>query len=257
MTKRELLMKSPLMNAAGFLGFMPDTSRAEIMNVLGGFITNHLTLHARQASTTRFIQSFPGGFFFHNGLPNLGLKTALQIYSKKWNKSTIPIILHIEITNPGETDAVLGLLDGEESIAGIELGFPEGWSQDQMIHCIQSMTSEQTVIACLTDIQFELISTRIAVLDLAGISLAPIRGIILDENGAKVSGRIYGPALYPQTLLRVTKILPFGIPVYASGGIISKDQAIRLLEFGVTAVQFDSEFWRGMGGYPNIILQGR
>ena len=58
-------------------------------------------------------------------------------------------------------------------------------------------------------------------------------------------GRLYGPALFPlllNTLARWCSKLP--VPVIASGGIASLQDAIACLELGATALQVDALLWR-------------
>ena len=73
MSKSELLLNTPIMNAAGCLGFAPDTHGPTDLSQLGAFITNPISLLARSpAHGPRFL-SFPGGFMLHTGYPNPGL----------------------------------------------------------------------------------------------------------------------------------------------------------------------------------------
>jgi dihydroorotate dehydrogenase len=60
-----------------------------------------------------------------------------------------------------------------------------------------------------------------------------------------VSGRLYGPGLFPQAAAAVLKMAALGIPAIGAGGIYSREQADKLLSAGAVAVQLDGVLWRG------------
>ena len=58
-----------------------------------------------------------------------------------------------------------------------------------------------------------------------------------------VTGRIYGPSLFPQTLDTVNNAAKLGIPIIGSGGIWTKENADAMLSVGALAVQVDAALW--------------
>jgi dihydroorotate dehydrogenase len=78
MFKRELTFRTPLMNAAGLLGFAPEprspifAGREGIWDDFGAFVTNPISLRPRFPTTLPELIEYPGGFLMHTGLPNPG-----------------------------------------------------------------------------------------------------------------------------------------------------------------------------------------
>jgi pyridoxal biosynthesis lyase PdxS len=60
-----------------------------------------------------------------------------------------------------------------------------------------------------------------------------------------VSGRLYGPGLFPQALDVVRNASRLGLPVIGAGGVYSMEQAGAMLAAGAMGVQVDSALWRG------------
>ncbi len=77
------------------------------------------------------------------------------------------------------------------------------------------------------------------------ISLGAPPGILPDETGKVVEGRLYGPALFPQALLEVQTAAASGIPVIGAGGVYAAWQVQAMLASGAIAVQLDGVLWKG------------
>jgi dihydroorotate dehydrogenase (NAD+) catalytic subunit len=82
--------------------------------------------------------------------------------------------------------------------------------------------------------------------ELAALSLAPPRGSLPDpQDGALVSGRLYGPSIFPQALAAVRAMVATGLPVIAGGGVYQEAQIEAMRHAGAFAVQLDAVLWRG------------
>ena len=60
-----------------------------------------------------------------------------------------------------------------------------------------------------------------------------------------ISGRLSGPALFPQALLTVRDAAQAHIPVIGAGGVGSKENADAMLSVGALAAQVDASLWKG------------
>src|ERR687883_405794 len=98
--KRDLYFSKPIMNAAGSLGFAPDPRVGIELGALGAFVTNPFSLRPRQPATKPELIEYPGGFLLHTGLPNPGFSAALKRYSSRWDKSDLPVIVHLMADRP-------------------------------------------------------------------------------------------------------------------------------------------------------------
>jgi NAD(P)H-dependent flavin oxidoreductase YrpB (nitropropane dioxygenase family) len=78
----------------------------------------------------------------------------------------------------------------------------------------------------------------------SAVSLGPPRGTLLGQDGKLVSGRLYGPALFPQALAALRALMTSGVPVIAAGGVETRGDGEALLAAGAIAVQMDIALWK-------------
>ena len=250
MSKIELNLEPPLLNAAGALGFAPDVRQAASLKRLGAFVTNPISLQARKPAQGRRFLEFPGGFLLHSGYPNPGLKASVRRYSRRWAAASLPVLVHLLPLHPRQVAQMLAGLEGLEGVWGVEIGLPPETDAPAALAFAQAAIGERPAILRLP---FEnapglaaALATSPLAADLAAISLAPPRGPLPDpQDGALVSGRLYGPAIFPQALSVVRAITALDLPVIAAGGVYKEAQIQALRTAGALAVQLDAVLWRG------------
>jgi dihydroorotate dehydrogenase len=244
MAKYDLTLRNPFTNAAGSLGFAPDLRTAFAFDHLGAFITNPISLEARTPAHARACLLYSGGFLLHTGYPNPGFRAALRLYRQRWARSPVPIIAHIIGKNMGGLQRMSGELEGLDGVLGIELGLPPDASREMTYQLTQAALGELPLIVRLPlDRAVELADIP-AELGAASISLGPPRGQLPIAGGQTVSGRLYGPAIFPQAFQVVQILGREGIPVIGAGGVYHHEEAKAMLAAGATAVQFDAVLWR-------------
>jgi dihydroorotate dehydrogenase (NAD+) catalytic subunit len=111
------------MNAAGSLGFALDTRAGIDLDSFGAFVTNPFSLRPRLPAASPEILEYPGGFLLHTGLPNPGFNAGLKRYASRWDKSDLPIIVHLMADRPEETQRMTRMLESFENVMAVELGF--------------------------------------------------------------------------------------------------------------------------------------
>ena len=62
---------------------------------------------------------------------------------------------------------------------------------------------------------------------------------------AVLSGRMYGPGIFPQVLYTTRELVGMGVPVIAGGGVYTPEDAEALVDAGALAAQVDTALWRG------------
>jgi dihydroorotate dehydrogenase len=246
--KQDLTFVSPLMNAAGSLGFAPEARAAVKWGDLGAFVTNPLSLRPRQPTTNPEMIAYPGGFLLHNGLPNPGLSGALKKYARRWAEADLPVILHLMADRPEETARMVQSLEGLENLAALELGFAPLLAGDIILLTVESSLGELPLIVNLPFDQILSLGPRVIQAGAAAISLAAPRGALLSGREGDlipVTGRLSGPALFPQSFELVRSAARLGLPVIGGVGVYSQENASAMLAAGALAVQVDTVFWRG------------
>jgi dihydroorotate dehydrogenase (NAD+) catalytic subunit len=254
--KRDLYFSKPLMNAVGSLGFAPDSRTGIFLDSFGAFVTNPFSLRPRLPTPQPAVIEYPGVFLLHTGLPNPGLKVGLKKYSAKWTRSELPIIVHLMADRPEETKNMVRMLEEIENVMAVELGFAPLLADDILMLTLEMCLGEIPLIFSLPVEQLLSLGPRLVQDGAQAISIAAPRGALAltpsplsSPQGTPagrrelVTGRIYGPSLFPQTLDTVYNAAKLGIPIIGSGGVWTKENADAMLSVGALAVQVDATLW--------------
>jgi dihydroorotate dehydrogenase (NAD+) catalytic subunit len=247
--KHTLQIDTPVMPAAGTMGFANSYRGLIKAEKLGAFVTNPVTLEPwSPASGTRVIP-LDGGVLVHTGLPNAGLSRTIKEYSRVWADLSIPVILHLVGTTIEDVRRSLKMTDREEHLAAVELGLDDDISRQDAVRLVQAAVeaAEKPVLVRLpASDAYELAAPVADAGAHALVIAAPPRGTARDPRSGKlISGRIYGPLVKP-ALLRMVGVLARqikNVPIIGAGGIHSLQDARDYLEAGAVAVQVDSVTW--------------
>ncbi len=248
MPKQELVFEPPLMNAAGTLGFAPDPRAPVDWARLGAFVTHPISRAPRTPAGGPRLLEFPGGVLLHTGLPNPGLKSAIQRYGRRWARSPLPVIVHLLAQTPEELAGMVAAVEPLEGVMGVEVGLPLDGDAALVAALARAGRGELPLILRLPlDAAPALAS---AALDggADAVSLGPPRGTLPKTPNQRVSGRLYGPAIFPLALRAVEKLSGLGIPIIGGGGVYQATEAETLLMAGAAAVQVDVALWRSRWG---------
>ncbi len=247
MAKHDLTFDPPVMNAAGTLGFSPDTHNALDWSSLGAFVTNPISLTPRTPARGQRYVAYPGGFLLHTGYPNPGLSSVLGHYARHWQNSPIPVIVHLVARSVDELTRMARRLENAEGVVGLEVGLTSGASVDQVSAFIQAAGGELPVIVRLPLERCSELATTAIKVGAAAVSLAPPRGMLPMQRGKTVQGRLYGPSILPMALRVVLELKEQGIPTIGAGGIYTHEQLKSMLATGAMAVQLDAALWHEAG----------
>jgi len=248
--KRDLYFSKPLMNAAGSLGFAPDSRTGISMDSFGAFVTNPFSLRPRLPTAQPTVLEYRGGFLLHTGLPNPGLKAGLKKYAAKWTRSDLPVIIHLMADRPEETRNMVRMLEEIENVMAVELGFAPLLADDIILLTLEMCLAEVPLIFSLPVEQVLGLGPRLMQEGAQAISIAAPRGALSltpspspDGRGELMTGRLYGPSLFPQSLDIVRNATKLGIPIIGAGGVWTKENADAMLSVGALAVQVDAALW--------------
>jgi dihydroorotate dehydrogenase (NAD+) catalytic subunit len=246
MPKYDLIFGSPLMNAAGSLGFAPDPRGPVDLTHLGAFVTNPLSRRGRTPAHGRRLLQYPGGFLLHTGYPNPGLSKALRRYASHWARSNLPVLVHLLGEDPDELAEMVKRLETVAGVAGIELGLPPGCEIPGALALVAAANGELPVIVRLPLERAVELGQALAALpgaSVSALSLGAPRGALPGPGGALLTGRLYGPAVFPLALLTVQSLANTGLPIIGAGGVYRAEQAAAMLSAGAIAVQLDAVLW--------------
>lgn len=234
---------SSWMNASGFLGFTPPASSI-LTDRAGAFVTPAISKTPRSPARDRGLLEFPGGFLLHTGYPNEGFTKIIKQYAKKWSTLKVPVWPHLIARNGYECSQMVRALETLENIGAIEVSLPADAETSFVEEILQAALGELPLyisVPFLAAWQNWLDLFRLYTV--SGIVLSAPRGdLILDDT--IVSGRLYGPSLFPQLLEKIAAYQGCGIPLVAGSGIFSIEQGTMALQAGASAVQLDACLWQ-------------
>jgi len=247
MSKHDLTIDPPLMNAAGLLGFSPNLHSMVEWTRLGAFVTNPVSLEPRTPAHGQRFQAYPGGFLLHTGYPNPGLTQVLRRQVNHWKRSPIPVIVHLLGRNPEEVEQMVRRLEGVEGVMGVEVGVTSEAGLVQVVSFTQAALGELAVIMRLPMERAAELGQAAIQAGASAVSLSPPRGAYPAVNGEIIQGRLYGPSLLPLALKAVQELTRLGVPTIGGGGVYSHQDMDAMLAEGALAVQLDSVLWRYAG----------
>ena len=247
--KTSLIVSTPVMPAAGTLGFA-DSYRALIdYDKLGALVTNPVTVEAwRPAAGTRMIP-LDAGILLHTGLPNPGLRKVIARHRRTWARLPIPVILHLAATTARQVERAVRRLDEVDEVAAVELGLSDDLDERDALRLVRAAAQlEKPLLVRLPFYECAQLALPVAEagVDALVIAAAP-RGTARDtHSGRLISGRIYGPLIKPMILRMVGRLrreLPADLPIIGCGGIHSPQDARDYIDAGAIAVQVDTATW--------------
>lgn len=249
--KRDLYFSKPLMNAAGALGFAPDPRAGIPLDSLGAFVTNPLSLRPRRPAAKPELLEYPGGFLLHTGLPNPGLNAGIQKHAARWDKSDLPIVVHLMADRPEETQRMVRMLETQENVMAAELGFAPMLADDILLLTLEMCRGELPLIFSLPVEQVLSLGPRVIQEGAQAISISAPRGALPPPrpevlgSGVRgiITGRLYGPSLLPRSLEIVYSAAKLGLPIIGAGGVWNKENAEAMVSAGALAVQVDAALW--------------
>jgi len=250
--KRDLLFSKPWMNAAGMLGFAPGSVSNPHWESFGAFVTNPISLRPRLPAAHPEQRDFPGGILLHTGLPNPGFTAVVEKYSARWERLQLPVIVHLMADRPEETQRMLQSLERLDNILAVELGFAPLLADDLIALTLERCVGELPLIFSLPETQILSLGPRLIQNGAATLSLAAPRGSLGSDHQSFIdqkrpervlSGRLYGPALFPRALETIVQAARLSLPLIGAGGVCTPELAGQMLSAGAIAVQVDTVLW--------------
>jgi dihydroorotate dehydrogenase (NAD+) catalytic subunit len=239
--KRDLYFRKPLMNAAGSLGYAPDSRVGIDLDSFGASVTNPFSLRPRKPAAQPEVIEYTGGFLLHSGLPNPGFSAGLKRYASRWDKADVPVIVHLMADRPEETQRMVRMLETHENVMAAELGFAPLLADDILLLTLEMCLGELPLIFSLPVEQVLSLGPRLVQEGAQAISITAPRGAWMTDH--LTTGRLYGPSLFPRALETVYSAAKLGLPILGAGGVWTKENAEAMLSVGALAVQVDAALW--------------
>jgi dihydroorotate dehydrogenase (NAD+) catalytic subunit len=261
--KTGLLLKNPVMTAAGTFGYGVELARIAEVQRLGAVICKGTTLHARTGNASPRTLEMASGLVNAIGLQNPGVRVVVEKYAPVWASWETPVIVNVAGTSIDEYVEVAEYLEGVAGIAGIELnvscpnvhqGGTVFGASPQIIADVTMAVRNATTLPLIVKLPPNAGDVRPAAL--AAVSagadavslINTITSISIDIHARRLrldngTGGFSGPAIKPIALRMVYEVAGelrashSHIPVIGIGGISSAQDALEFLMAGASAIQ--------------------
>ena len=253
-----LLLRTPLLAASGTFGFGFEMEAIGGHAGYGAIICKGTSLQPRVGNDPPRIVEAPSGMLNAIGLQNPGVEVVAGDYALRWGAWDFPVIVNVVGDSVEDYVAVVRRLEDAPNIAGIELNIscPNVGAAGLMFGVDARLAGEVTtavraatkrpLIVKLTPNVTDMVAIARAIVDAGADALSAVNtyvGMSLDlETGrpvlANISGGLSGPAIRPLALHAVYTVAgAVPVPVIASGGVTSGQDAVEFILAGATAVQ--------------------
>jgi hypothetical protein len=153
------------------------------------------------------------------------------------------VVAHLLAETPETLAEMVRKLEGVENILAVEIGLPPDCTPERLESFVDAAAGELPVALCLGPEQLPVLLAGAAQLKPAALHLTAPRGALPGKDGELVSGRLYGPAVYPLMVNAAREAIKSVLPVIMDGGVYEKSQAETLLDLGVLAVGLGGMLW--------------
>lgn len=256
--KYGLTIQNPVMTASGTFSNGIEYRKVFDTDRLGALVSKGTTLRPRRGNANPRTAETPAGMLNSIGFQNIGLRALVRDVAPVWETWKVPCIVNILGDSPGEYAELARELDGVPGVAGIELniscpnleqgGMEFGVDPDAAaeVTAVALRATQLPLIVKLTPNVTDVVSIARAVESAGADALCvsnTLLGMAIDIRTRKPLigrgfGGLSGPAVKPVILRQVYQVAgAVSIPVIASGGVMTTEDAIEYMMAGASAVQ--------------------
>ena len=261
--KSGLLLKNPVMTAAGTFGYGIEYAKIAEIQRLGAIVCKGTTLHSHHGNAQPRTLETSSGMLNAIGLQNPGVHRVVEKYVPIWETWQTPVIVNIAGETVREFVQIAEYLEGVPGVAGIELnvscpnvqegGTVFGASVEAVANVTAAVRRETTLplIVKLSPNTGDVRPTALAAASSGADAISlinTITGLSIDIHTrrsalANHTGGLSGPAVKPIALRMVYEVAyelrsayPH-VPIIGLGGISNASDALEFLMAGASAIQ--------------------
>jgi dihydroorotate dehydrogenase (NAD+) catalytic subunit len=261
--KSGLLLRNPIMTAAGTFGYGVEYARIAEIHRLGAITCKGTTLSPRRGNEHPRTLETASGMLNAIGLQNPGIHTVIKKYAPTWATWQTPVIVNIAGETVEEFVELAGLLEGVEGVAGIEVNVScpnvlEGGAvfgaSEQAVADVTAAVRHATTLPLIVKLSpnsGDMRTTALAAASSGADALSlinTITGMSIDTRKrrpalANGTGGVSGPAVKPVALRLVYEVARevqsshLQVPIVGIGGICTTNDALEFLMAGASAIQ--------------------
>lgn len=275
-SKRSLILANPVMTASGT--FSNGLEYANLIDIqrLGAIVSKGTTLQPRRGSPQTRTAETAAGMLNSIGFQNIGVHALIRDVAPVWMGWRVPVIVNILGDSVREYAELAALLDDVAGIGGLELniscpnldvgGMEFGVDPRLAAEVVRATRQVTTLplIVKLTPNVTDIVPIACAV-EAAGADAICVAntllGMAVDARRRRLVlnrgiGGLSGPAVKPIILRMVYRTAgAVRLPVVASGGVTTGEDAVEFLLAGASAVEVGTATFRNPRA-PIDVLEG-
>jgi len=254
--KRELALASPVLCAAGTLGYEPSAYDWEGLPLLGAYVTPPLTHRAQAGAERPSLARTTAGYVLHTGRRNPGLPRAIRRYGQAWEALGLPVIAALYATSPVEFRAMGRRLADVPWIQAVEMHVPHDANWRTVAQCVGELAAATPFPTLLRVPSTGAVECALAAAEAGAdgfVVAGPWYGRVRNDCGRWIVGPLHSPALLPAYAELVHAVSrQVSQPIIGRGGVASAADALCLLSAGAHAVQVGSALYATPGLLRNV-----
>jgi dihydroorotate dehydrogenase (NAD+) catalytic subunit len=261
--KSGLLLRNPVMTAAGTFGYGIEYARIAEIQRLGAIICKGTTLHPRSGNAHPRTLETASGMLNAIGLQNPGVHRVIEKYAPIWETWQTPVIVNIAGETVREFVQLAEILEGVPGVAGIEVnvscpniqagGAVFGASAEAVASVTAAVRRATTLplIVKLSPNSGDVRPTAVAAASSGADAVSlinTITGMSMNTTTrwpmlANGTGGLSGPAIKPIALRMVYEVAAElltshpHVPIIGIGGIANANDALEFIMAGASAFQ--------------------
>lgn len=259
----ELVLKNPIMSAAGTFGYAIEYEKAMDLKRLGAIVPNSMALTDGQPSTARRFYQSDYGFISSFGANNISYKTFIHEILPRLPYETTPVFIDIKAYDLEELTEFVSILSEVKELAGMEINLncpygnfavPSYWKNEEqlkeMVRKVKAAAGSKILWFKAPTAEYPVQQVVSAVQDNGGdafVSFNALGGYSVDIETRKFrcgsfgGGGYSGPGIKPYAMMCAHNSSKAAkIPVIGGGGIVCARDVLEYIMAGAHAVQIGS-----------------
>jgi dihydroorotate dehydrogenase (NAD+) catalytic subunit len=265
------VLKNPVMNASGTLGYGTEIEPLWGVETLGAYVTKGLSAEPHHGNPTPRVWEERGGMINTIGLQNIGVERFFREYFPFFRRKETPVVVnffgfteegYISCAQRIPPDPLIVALEMNLSCPNVKHGGISFGKDPSMVSRIVGLVRKVTALPLLAKLTPEVRDiTEVARAaheagadGLTVINTMPSVVVDVKRRTVPIRGGLSGPVLRPialKAVYEITRSVP--VPVIGVGGIMNRDDALCFLMAGAKAVQVGTGTFVDPFTIPSII----